>query len=733
MTDPKPHLLRQLGERRIRRYASHEHSTKSVRSPFHGASADHLAEALGLSAALIAQMEAPAVPVATIRPVDFDQASNPLRPATLDAMIGQTKLKPLLRRLVDSAHASGRPLDHLLLVGASGTGKSTTAIVVARELGQRVFSLKAPVDMGTLEALREEAQDGDVVFVDEALALSTAIPTPTGWTTIGRLRVGDEIFGAAGETTRVVDLKPIHTPAQRYLVDFRDGTSLVTDAGHKWLAALRISGGSTYLKPRIVSTREMMDSGRSWRIPNPKPVELPEADLPMSPYLLGHWLGNGSLGQCYLHVRPEMAEATLGRAREEFPAARYLAKRVSNGSLMRLSLSPDGVGGWRGSGWGQGRHILEATGAFTNKHIPAAYLRGSVAQRLDFLRGLMDTEGYVNPVSGMAVFSNTNHSIVSGVAELLRSLGYMPSVRFAGDAAGVQCFKVSFRPTPDRNPFLFRDAHLVRDRLHGDQRRIVGITPVAPGPVRCIEVDAPDHLFLAGEGMVPTHNCHMQISGDRRGITQACDPESFYMLLEDGILATPRGPQPFPHVTWIGATTDVGLLPEPLSNRFPLQPRLAPYSEEEMTQIAAMNASALGLELDAGVAEVFGGACRLNPRQCNSYMRAAKSLSADFTVGRELATEVIVDLASTTLDGLTDSMQTVLKFLYQRCQRTTKGEVIYSASVNTLATACGHGRDTKAVSLLVEPWLLQRGLLEVRPSGRTLTDAGVARAKELLA
>jgi holliday junction DNA helicase RuvB len=228
-----------------------------------------------------------------------------------------------------------------------------------------------------------------------------------------------------------------------------------------------------------------------------------------------------------------------------------------------------------------------------------------------------------------------------------------------------------------------------------------------------------------------TDEIHMQVSGDRRGITQACDPESFYRLLEDGALATPTGPLSFPAVTWIGATTDVGLLPEALSNRFVLQPRLAPYSDADMAQIAKANARALGLVCQRGVCELFAGASRGVPRQVNSYMRAARQLTASRPVTVELAREVVEDLCATTLDGLTESMQIVLRFLYRNCRRETRAGVSYSASVNTLATACGHGRDTKAISLLTEPFLLGRGLLEVRPSGRTLTPAGVERARRL--
>lgn len=225
---------------------------------------------------------------------------------------------------------------------------------------------------------------------------------------------------------------------------------------------------------------------------------------------------------------------------------------------------------------------------------------------------------------------------------------------------------------------------------------------------------------------------HMQVSGDRRGVTQACDPESFYMLLEDGILATPTGPLPFPRVTWIGATTDVGLLPEPLSNRFPLRPQLQPYTTSDMVEIGARSMKGLGLNFTHDVALLFAGASRANPRQVNAYVRAANGLALNGVVTLGLATEVIVDLNSTTLDGLTSSMQIVLKFLYQHGRRVTRLGVQYTASVNTLATAAGHSRDTKAINLLVEPYLLQRGLIEVRPAGRTLTPAGIERARELI-
>ena len=223
---------------------------------------------------------------------------------------------------------------------------------------------------------------------------------------------------------------------------------------------------------------------------------------------------------------------------------------------------------------------------------------------------------------------------------------------------------------------------------------------------------------------------HMQVSGDRRGITQACDPEAFYTLLEDGTLATPTGPQRFPRVTWIGATTDAGLLPLPLVARFVLQPQLDPYTEAEMALLAQHNATALRLRISDHAARMFARASRQNPRQVNTYVKQAQALGA-VLIGAEEAREVIVDLSSTTLDGLTKPMVDMLVFLL-RSPRVVRGETYYKASVNSIATAIGFGRDTKHVALMVEPELMKRALVQVTSGGRMLTDMGVKRARQLM-
>lgn len=96
-----------------------------------------------------------------------ERSANPLRPTTLADMIGQPRLRSMLRRIIGAARAAGRPMSHTLLVGASGTGKSTIANVIANELGVQVFQVEAPVSHDTLLSLRTVMRDGDILFIDE--------------------------------------------------------------------------------------------------------------------------------------------------------------------------------------------------------------------------------------------------------------------------------------------------------------------------------------------------------------------------------------------------------------------------------------------------------------------------------------------------------------------------------------------------------------------------------------
>jgi replicative DNA helicase len=151
--------------------------------------------------------------------------------------------------------------------------------------------------------------------VGKALALDTLLPTPTGWTTMAEVRVGDKLLGADGRPTRVVAATDVMLGRPCYEVEFSDGTTIVADAAHQWLTETRASRKSTqaaaagynrYRSQRtfaaVRTTREIAQTLRcntkerrlNHSVMNAKPLELTERDLLVPPYTLGAWLGDGA-------------------------------------------------------------------------------------------------------------------------------------------------------------------------------------------------------------------------------------------------------------------------------------------------------------------------------------------------------------------------------------------------------------------------------------------------------
>lgn len=346
------------------------------------------------------------------------------------------------------------------------------------------------------------------------LTLDTLIPTPSGWTTIGEIKVGDYVYDEAGKIRHVTAKSEVFENRPTYEMEFSTGHIVHADASHLWnvtTANDRHNSRSSRTMTTEEIASEMGRQGKQHFSCGTAPtLGGVDTELPVDPYLLGYWLGNGAHTKAELacnktdvdFINSQVFEAGFsGKVNEPNRLSEKANISVSGGFLVQL----------------------RAANVLGDKHIPSIYMRASIDQRLALLQGLMDSDGH-SPGSKCndtaSAFHNTNQTLISQVAEVVRSLGGRPGVKLRQKAGRHGGF------VGGRQIVARRDLHEVRFHLAAPVHRlprklerqvfldssrvtehfIKSITRVDNADTQCIEVDSPSHLFLCGEGMVPTHN-----------------------------------------------------------------------------------------------------------------------------------------------------------------------------------------------------------------------------------
>ena len=400
--------------------------------------------------------------------------------------------------------------------------------------------------------------------VGKALALDTEIPTPNGWTSMGELCPGDMVFDESGQPCTVLRATDVMRGRVCYDVVFSDGQKIVADAEHQWFVESNtplIQGKPWHgagSKSGILTTEQMAATYRDgkrnrYAVPVSDPLLLPEREFTLNPYTFGVWLGDGNSASAQITVGSEDIENMLQNLLDDGGSPSIVAGEKTFTVRLDAAFSDRKVcrrghilseSGRTKSGYcaecarqasqhyQRGRaidkicarsipvsEILRNLGVINNKHIPPEYLRGSIGQRTALLQGLMDTDGYVD-ARGRCEFVTTSNAIAYGFSDLLAGLG----IKFTSSIKSARCkykgvivqgkpaHRFSFLAYADKPMFRLR-RKLERQKARAgcrttetERRRIVSVQRVDSVPVRCIEVDSHSHLYLAGRGMIPTHN-----------------------------------------------------------------------------------------------------------------------------------------------------------------------------------------------------------------------------------
>jgi hypothetical protein len=356
------------------------------------------------------------------------------------------------------------------------------------------------VSLATSPNARDGARTTFQVF-DECLDIETPLPTAQGWKTIGEIKSGAEVYGRDGEPVRVIGVSDVHFGRPCYRVTFVGGDSVVTDAGHRWKVT---DWGNRPRGEQLRTTEEMYRAGmetgygKRWRLPRDNGYEGAPAALPIDPYVLGYWLGNGDTDSGHLHA----GEADAAEIQELIRGAGYEIQRSDPPGRGSVRFLPRGL-----------RAQLRQLGVFGAKQIPPAYLEASRAQRLALLSGLMDSDGYTTE-RGSCTFVQCRPELAAAVRTLVRSLGAPASLVADEESRARSGFTYKVHFSPLFCPFkLARKAALCPGTARRSTRwpAIESVEPVASVPVRCIAVDSEDHLFLVGDGLRLTHNTHRLI------------------------------------------------------------------------------------------------------------------------------------------------------------------------------------------------------------------------------
>ena len=334
----------------------------------------------------------------------------------------------------------------------------------------------------------------------------------------GELRQGDLVYHPSGQLVEVLANTGVQEPARYVRVSFSDNTHMDCHPNHEWNLKHRAENRFRTREAKDLFELKLhspeFDKRQNKEIKRPvyslpfvDALEGPDQNLPIGPYTVGVWLGDGVRTKQALTLGPDDADQIIAHLDEPYTEG----PSHPDTGVLHFNI-PNFQTRWRGLGMGYYETAV--------KRIPEIYLQGSLRQRRALLAGLVDSDGHVDN-AGRVTFTGRNQELVEDVRHLVRSLGYRvgqvsryDDERTGHTIDGNLCdssgtdWRISWTPW-DGQP----QGYLLRKRSERVRKRehvyVTGVEWIGDHAGNCIQVDAEDGLYLAGEDLIPTHNSEL--------------------------------------------------------------------------------------------------------------------------------------------------------------------------------------------------------------------------------
>jgi len=356
----------------------------------------------------------------------------------------------------------------------------------------------------------------------KAQPLYSKILTPTGWTTMGDVQIGDPIIDKNGEPYAVLGKYP-QGIRKVYRVTFNDNSYVDADANHLW--EVDMWKEQARLRNHVLNTEELLEYGLTrWEcshrtkearfcIQRPQVIEFEKQHNLIGAYALGAMLGDGnfrSLTFCYAKTDAEMLKHV-----NDSLNGRFVAQETKNlGTTIIAKIYTDGLHLF--TSYLNKLGLQNATGE--KKFIPDSYFYTSSEERLEMLRGLMDTDGSISKKAGQCDFANKSLKLVEQVRDLVLSFGgscaeishRMSSYKLA-DGSKKYCgltHRLGFTMPLEYNPFrLKRKADLFAQlrKKQPKAKYIHNVEFLKYTSTCCIQTSSPTKTYIT-DGYTVTHN-----------------------------------------------------------------------------------------------------------------------------------------------------------------------------------------------------------------------------------